>query len=112
MSEAMRLSTPLAAPLSLGEATANPLELGNAAGHMHLGAFLRQMKLGCEARDHFRLPGRHEFAVGIRMNRFGGNCLKTIKGNQMPRPRERVRLEDGLKLDLNRLIHRTSCGRA
>ena len=28
---------------------------------MHLGAFLWQMKLGCEARDHFR---RHEFAVG------------------------------------------------
>ena len=33
----------------------------HAAGHMHLGVFLRQMKLGCEARDHFR---RHEFAVG------------------------------------------------
>ena len=30
---------------------------------MHLGAFLWQTKLGCEARDHFR---RHEFAVGIQ----------------------------------------------
>ena len=40
----------------------------HAAGHMHLGAFLRQMKLCCEARDHFR---RHEFAVGIRRNRSG-----------------------------------------
>jgi hypothetical protein len=30
---------------------------------MHLGAFLWQMKLGYEARDHFR---RHEFAVGIQ----------------------------------------------
>ena len=35
----------------------------HAAGHMLLGAFLRHMKLGCEARDHFRC---HELVVGIQ----------------------------------------------
>ena len=40
-------------------------------------------------------------------SREAGGCLidlKTVKGNQMPRWRERVRLEDGLKLDLNQLV--------